>query len=293
MTIKSILCIYSGAQGELTMLDSVFFLGKRHDAHICFLHLSTDPTDYMLGYREDAISMTPVIETIEKENQKRKKKAEKEIFSCAEKHQIPRDIKEESSNQLSVEFKHQTGMENGAITKEGRLSDLIVISHGQVKTGGLYEQAMISALFNTGRPILILPKQKSVFGQAPADVISLAWNGSLESARALQHSIPFMTEGKKVYLLTAVESNETSHLPNVQNALVTYLERHSINAEIVTVTRGSHSNLEEAVLAKAKELHTDLLAMGAYGHSRFREMILGGMTDYMLEKADIPLLLSH
>jgi nucleotide-binding universal stress UspA family protein len=86
--------------------------------------------------------------------------------------------------------------------------------------------------------------------------------------------------------------NGENHVLGTEAPLLAYLHTHNIHAQVVVVTAG---NLEagEALLAKAKELKADLLVMGAYAHTRLREMILGGVTNYMLEKADIPLFLSH
>ena len=290
MTIKSILCIFGGSSDELSILDSTFSLAKKHDAHACFLHISSDPTEYAFGYREDAISMAPVLETIKKESQRRMKRAQKYVVSYAEKYRVPVDMNEPPLNQASVQFKHQTDSVNEAIAREGRLSDLIIMSHEQARSDGLYEQKSISALFNTGRPVMFLPEKWPVPVQLSGNIISLAWNGSLESTRALQHSMSFMTKAKKVHILTAPENGEDESL---RDMLVTYLGRQGIRADIDIIDRGGHHNIEEAILAKVKELHSDLFVMGAYGHSRFREIILGGMTEYMLKNADVPLLLSH
>jgi len=71
-----------------------------------------------------------------------------------------------------------------------------------------------------------------------------------------------------------------------------YLRAHDIHAQGIAVATGQRS-VPESLLARAKDLKADLLVMGAYGHSQFREMVLGGVTEHMLQKADIPLLLSH
>ena len=92
-------------------------------------------------------------------------------------------------------------------------------------------------------------------------------------------------------MLTAEGHGETYDLV-AEGALMEYLRLHGIHAQGIVVAAGTRTPAE-ALLARAKELKADLMVMGAYGHSRFREMLLGGVTNHMLEKADIPLLMSH
>jgi nucleotide-binding universal stress UspA family protein len=117
------------------------------------------------------------------------------------------------------------------------------------------------------------------------DRIVVAWDGSAQAARALAAALPFLARAEQVTVVTCEEAGDDGGLAEV----TTYLAWHGIVAGRRAVP--PHPGVAEALVAAA--IGTDLLVMGGYSHSRLREMILGGVTRYMLEKAALPLLLMH
>ena len=103
--------------------------------------------------------------------------------------------------------------------------------------------------------------------------------------------MPFLEKAERVNVLIA-RDNAARSLVTDETGIMQYLQAHGITPEITIISRDERT-AGEALLAKAHELESDLIVMGAYSHMRFREMIFGGVTNYMLEKADIPLLLAH
>jgi nucleotide-binding universal stress UspA family protein len=143
-------------------------------------------------------------------------------------------------------------------------------------------------IFNSGRPLLLAPSgQASAIGTAPA----IAWNGSSVAARAVRAALPFLQRvGKAVILFT--DTAEPGRAADPQR-LAGYLEWHGITASIRQVTVG-HRQVSDALTESAMEAGCDLLVMGGYGHSRVRELVLGGVTQDMLRKdTNLPILIAH
>jgi sulfur carrier protein ThiS len=148
------------------------------------------------------------------------------------------------------------------------------------------------AIFDTGTPTLLMPSEQRNMGHEWRDnTVAVAWNGSLQAARALHNALPFIGNAKELYVLTAQESGRHLDL-EAECGVMEYLHMQGLHARGIIVATGQRT-VPEALLARAKDLHADLLVIGAYGHSMLREMLLGGVTEHILNNADIPLLLSH
>lgn len=290
MTIKSILCIFGGVEDELNALNTAMVLGRSDGARIRVLHVSPNPQAYA-GIAGEGVYITgEILETIEKENKARMEKARQYVASFAAKHKIPMDNPEAMAHHVSVHFVHATGLADSTIGREGRVSDLIIIG-GREETRA--RDAIVPALFNTARPVLVMPPGKGDMSpQWQNRAAALAWNGSLQAGRALYNALPLLSHGTKLYVLT-VEGHRHARDLEAEAGLMEYLKAHGIDTQAILVAGGNYRTDGEALLQRVKELKADLLVMGAYGHSMFREMILGGMTEHMLRNADLPLLLSH
>lgn len=289
MPIKSILCIFNSSENELPAVDAALLLGKAHNAQIRFLHLSYDPYAYAVAYGYgDSYAFPALIEAYKKENKERLDKAKQYVISLAAKYQVPLDLENGLIHHACARFVPMTGQPEDLIGQQGRLSDLIVI--GRTATGALYDNAVVAALFATGRPVMLLPAKE---GKSLAEykTIALAWKGTLDAGRAMYNAMPFLEKAEQVFVLTAEGHGETYDI-NAKADLMEYMKAHGVKAQCVVVAAGNCTPAE-ALLTRAREFKADLLVMGAYGHTRFREMMLGGVTNHMLEKADIPLLLSH
>jgi nucleotide-binding universal stress UspA family protein len=288
MSVKSILCIFSGAQNELNAVNEALVLGKAYGALVRFLIITPDPKAYMGLYGEGFIINQDVLDSIDKENEIKRDKAKQYIAKFAAKHDVPLDVSELPSHHASAEYINRKGLVDEIIVTEGRVSDLIVIS----QTVTIAPDVINTALFSTGRPVLLVPHHEKYMPREWNDkTVSLLWNGSMQAARALYNAIPLLTHAEKLYVLT-IEWHGVPHDYESRDSLRKYLHIHGMNAEMVLVPAGKRT-YGEVLLEKSKELKSDIVVMGAYGHSVLREMIMGGITDHMLNKADIPLLLSH
>jgi len=143
-----------------------------------------------------------------------------------------------------------------------------------------------ASLVETGRGVLVVPPEgASKFGKR----IAISWNGSAEAARAVAASMSLI-EGAEKVLILSIDGDDAA--PNVAAELSNYLAWHGVNAEIETVPVPD-SQVGETVLQKSGDWNADLLVMGAYTHSRLRQLIMGGVTRHILAEAKLPVIMVH
>lgn len=181
---------------------------------------------------------------------------------------------------------------NGGLGLRARYADLIII--GQTNRNEPSPSVLSDfpefMIVNSGRPVLVTPHTGETLTVGERCVV--AWDGSREAARALTDALPLLKASQLVQLLIInPEKRSETHGEEPGADIALYLSRHGVNIEIATCF--STQDTGTAVLHACKELGADLLVMGGYGHSRFREMIMGGTTRTILEKMTIPVLMSH
>ncbi|MGV3742496.1 MAG: universal stress protein [Burkholderiaceae bacterium] len=173
-----------------------------------------------------------------------------------------------------------------------RYSDLIVVAQSDVNDPAMTNMMDFPEYIalNSGRPVLIVPQRGTVCSGIGR--VLIAWDASLSAARAVADALPLLKAAEQVTVAIfnpATKPDVVSQLPGADITL--YLGRHGINAEVMQ----EKTNIEigDALLRLASEKQADLIVMGCYGHTRFREILLGGVTRSMLERASIPVLVAH
>lgn len=140
-----------------------------------------------------------------------------------------------------------------------------------------------------GRPVIVVPnfgKHKGVPGN-----VTVAWTERRESARALADSLPLLKLADKVHVLAVHEGGTSSSVPQTED-LEKALIRHGINT-FVSKPIATEFTVGEEIRVRAMDQQADLLVMGCYGHSRMRELALGGVTRHILREMTMPVLFSH
>lgn len=292
MAIKSIVCLFGGAEHEVAGLDTALTLAKIHGARVRIVHVSSPSPSYAGFYGEAVMLSAAWIDAIEQENAKRLANARQHAEALAARHDIPLDPLDRPADRPWARFVAIEAQAGGALARQIRPSDLIVVGRRRGATNVSEDTVFGTALFSTWRPVLFVPPAGE---GAPAGwretACGLAWNGSLEAARALCNAMPLMERTQKVHVLIAHEPGRGADTTD-ESVLMDYLDAHGVPAELSLIDRGGKS-AGEAVLSRARALGCDFLVMGAYGHSVFREMLLGGITAYMLEEAEMPLAMCH
>lgn len=187
---------------------------------------------------------------------------------------------------VSAEWVEAEGSAAMFIGSFGRVFDLIVLRKPDPKISAETEILLEAALFESGRPILVVPKAPP---PAKRGTVAIAWNGSTETASVLALGMPLLTKADKV----VVVSVEGGMVPGPTGAEVAqYLQCHDIAASV------RHVQLEgqqtgEAFLREAMKLEADLMFKGAYTQSRLRQLVFGGATRHILSHAQIPVLFAR
>lgn len=142
----------------------------------------------------------------------------------------------------------------------------------------------------SGRPVLVVPfvSRHSAIGRN----VAIAWKAGRESARAVFDALPLLHRANKVHILQIKERGEKEKVRALDNSIVVALARHGIKAAVGT-SIASDLGVGAEILSRVADLDADLLVMGAYGHSRIRELAFGGVTRYIAQHMTVPTLLSH
>jgi nucleotide-binding universal stress UspA family protein len=144
----------------------------------------------------------------------------------------------------------------------------------------------------SGRPVLIIPNA----GGAREDIgekVVVAWNGRREASRAVFDSLPLLQRAKSVKIVCVNRESEPETAADLPTAgIAAALARHGVRCEATELAR-PRENAGKALIDCAKDSDADLLVMGCYGHTRFREMVFGGASRYVLAHMPIPVLMSH
>lgn len=173
------------------------------------------------------------------------------------------------------------------VGSHGRTFDVIVMSRPDDDTVGSYSRAIESALFESGRPVLLSPP---TIPKQIATNIMIHWNGSTEQARANAFAMPLLRMARRVSVLTVLGGQDVPG-PSADQVRK-QLRHHGIVAEPVSVELQGRST-GEAVLAAAAAEDCDLLIKGAFTRNRLRQMIFGGATSHIMQHADLPVLMAH
>jgi nucleotide-binding universal stress UspA family protein len=288
MTIKSILVPVSEPRLIASSLKAAITVATPFAAHVEVLHAKADARLVATAYMSDTIS-GPMVEQVmtdtenrATQNARKTRDAFDKAIAAAKVRYAEKPIR--GANGVTVAWREDTGEEDQLLRKYGRVSDLVVLPRPTAEVDVGVRLSLEASLMETGRPLLLVPPK------VPAKIgsnIAIAWNGSTEAARAVDEAKAFFEKARKVTILTASEKGEDFDPEGVQRLL----GWHGLKATIERVrTRG---DIGKGLLNAATRAGADLLVMGAYSHSRVREMILGGVTRHVLSNATMPALMAH
>lgn len=141
-----------------------------------------------------------------------------------------------------------------------------------------------AVLFGSGRAVLLASPERD---PRPMKTVVIGWNGSREASRAVAQAMPFLEKAGQVIVVTAQKHPAEDAL---DTRIARHLDRHGVKTVLHELRM---ADAGEGILAQARSSDADLIVAGGYGHSRFREWVLGGATRTLLEEAQTPLLLAH
>lgn len=279
MSFKTILTILTDPC-QMPQLDAAAALAVREDAHLDVLCLGIDigqPGYFFPG--GSAYMLQDAIDT---------------AIAGAEalEQQVRKHLAAASDLRWSVDSAvAQTGGIPTLVGLRARFSDLTLVSspyaEGQPPEAEIVTEA---ALFEGGCPVLVLPKAQ--LPDAPIRRVLVAWNQSAEALATIRRALPLLRAAQMVEVTCIDPRRTSSERSDPGGALTQMLSRHGVRAEIAVLARTSPT-ISDELNRRAVEIGADLIVMGAYGHSRFRQAILGGATRNMLEKSAVPVFMAR
>ena len=173
---------------------------------------------------------------------------------------------------------------------EARCADLFVATSGGPGDAGLdWSELTETILFEAGRAVYLAPAGRKAAREIRN--VLVAWRDTRESARAVTEALPLLSAAAVTRLVTVEAKTADERYAHAAD-IAAHLDRHGAKVE-VSATAANGASIAAVLLDEARRMSADLIVMGAYGHSRFREWILGGVTRDMIAQSDTPLLLAH
>ena len=171
--------------------------------------------------------------------------------------------------------------------------DMVVLSQADPDASTYAkDRAMVEdVLLRSGRPALVVPCRHGV--QRIGDRVLVAWNDTREATRAIADALPLLQRAREVSIVRCSERSDADpKLTHRQlDAIQRWLQRHGVQARVHVET--STGTVSDALLAYAAATRADSIVMGAYGHARLTELVLGGATRGILSTMNVPVLMSH
>ncbi|QOZ28512.1 universal stress protein [Bradyrhizobium sp. CCBAU 51753] len=170
-----------------------------------------------------------------------------------------------------------------------RLHDLTIVSQPDFERSTFDNDLSTEVLFQSGRPVLFIPH--TFRGPLSPRRVGICWDGSRLASRALRDARPLLKNAEAITIITIDDTENISDEAGPER-LVLHLARAALSATVVKVC-AQHSEIQPTLLSVAADQRLDLLVMGGYGHSRFQERLIGGVTRRMLQCMPLPTLMSH
>lgn len=284
MSLRDLLVVLDGSPRDEVKLTVAFNLARRSDAHVrglCVLeHLLPADMAFALGGYPDIWAMPEFSRQIEATARARAMEVET-MF---------RDrLRREGAN---GDWELDTGALLPAVLRFAHLSDLVIMGQRDPdRPGPAIARTLIEdVLMASGRPVLLIP-YAGRFETVGSNVL-IGWSHTREAARAIHDALPLLQANARVCVLTAESTpSESDTVP--AGDIGEHLARHGLDVSVARSVLVARLTAADALLDHASDQGCDLLVTGAYGHSRTREMVLGGVTRDLLRSMTLPVLMAH
>jgi nucleotide-binding universal stress UspA family protein len=283
MTYKSILTIVLSPEAAEAQILAAAQVAKTHDAHLQVLALGVDKTQ--LGYAYIGAGAALMAETLDiaDEDARACEAASRKALG-----QLGPDLRW-SLDGVAV----QTSSLMDVVANAARFSDLVILPLPYGEGRGLDSETVIEAAMFEGRaPVLVLPAGATPITLGQPKRVVLAWNQSNEALAATRAALPLLKYADRVDITVIAPPAHGLERSDPGGTLAEMLVRHGVKAE-VSVLALNLPSASDVIGRHAEDIGADLIVMGAYGHSRIREAVLGGATRAMLQKAKVPVLMAH
>jgi len=281
MAYKSLLTVATSTSGLATTLAAAARLALQSDGHLDALAIGVDMTQ--IGYAAVGAGAVLLADGLDRAE------ADAQATKIAIQHEL-----DGATPTLRQSVEHASvplGLLTDLVGARARYADLVVLGLPYGAGRGVADEAVVeAALFNGMAPVLVVPPA----GLPSADPrrVVVAWDQSREAMLAARLALPFLMRAEGVTILVVDPPVHGPERSDPGGLLCQMLVRHGVRAEVSVVAKAL-PRVSDVLTRYLRDTSADLMVMGAYGHSRFREAILGGATRDMLEHAEVPVFLAH
>ncbi|MEK7265847.1 MAG: universal stress protein [Pseudomonadota bacterium] len=290
MSVKKIFAPIQNADTAEGALKTAIAIARRHKAHIDALHIRQRPNVPAGGYYPVGVIFVDEQLSELKDALDAEAARQKEIFDRVMKEEGVKIIASAAHRDdagATASWRDQQGILPFDLSAAARVSDIVVFARSDGEIGYPDANLIEEAIFQSGRPVLIAPSGK--LERTPRRIL-VAWNGGREAARALSSAMPLFEETDAALVLSVGAIPSDLEGPEKAAEL---LRLHGVKAEAQRRETADGGGAEDGLLDAARAFKADLIVMGAYSHSRWRELVLGGFTRKLLKQAEFPLFLAH
>lgn len=285
--LKAILASLTGYASDRTVMETALALAHRHGAHVDALLVRIDvaaatATAEIAGARICGTDQR-LYRAITKEDQARAHDAQRVYTEVCERN-LPHG-KHAGPQKATASFQQVITAADETL-HQARLHDLAIVARVPELASDRLDHLVMAA----GKPIVIAPAKPP---KTVGDTVAIAWKDSPEAARAVTAALPILMQARRVVVIAISETGTGRDAGHASaDGLLALLQRHGIAAQLRAISAPT-AFVAEKIKEIAYDAEADLIVMGAYGHSRMREVILGGTTHTMLADCDIAVLMVH
>jgi len=285
--IKTILVQLTGHPSDESALETAFLVARLFDSHLECLHIAPDwqakAARAAIHDMSGPIMSQELFADFEQDTKATRWRAILHLAEfCMRRHFSASDSKL-PSGRVSVTLREISSGPGQTMLHETRFYDLVVLA----REDGIEDLG--SLILNAGRPVLVAPRQAP---ENLAPTIAIAWKETAESARAITAAMPLLAKADRIFVLSVEDGRGSAATMESAERVAQQLRWHGLNTEAIYVNPGDRSVVDEIVKC-AHDNKADLIVSGGYGHSRLRELILGGVTRDLLRKSPLPVFWFH
>ena len=277
MTMKDLMVVVDDSTFAESTFDYAVAIAEAYEAHLAVLYpVPVLPPAVYMGIEYSTEWLAAISENLEQNETVAKEKYMKRAASAG----------------IEIEWRSQEGDPSIVVTEQSRYVDLTIVTQSMQDVDDNPPRNISGHfLLESGRPALIVPHIGADPG-LPKNIL-VAWDNSRTSTRALNDAMPLLSSAENVQLFTINSSEKTRETEETSAIDISkHLARHDVNVE-TRVLIATEIDPADLLLSHVSDMGNDLVVMGAYGHSRFRELVLGGMTREILHAMTVPVFMSH
>jgi nucleotide-binding universal stress UspA family protein len=286
MSYRKILVPLTGGERDSHVLNAAFEVAKAFGSHVAGVYVRPDPSE-VLPYLGEGISANVIQEIMDasrKASERAAVAARAGLDRLAKAAGAP--THQQAQPGVGASFNIREGLSDEVLAEEARLSDLVVFDTPADAKDTTLRVAMESALVNGRKPMLLVPHRDATIVGAK---VAIGWDGGAAAAHAIAAAMPMLARAEAIEILNVT----SGPIDTVQmDRLRDYLRLHGLAAVEHGINPGSQGTAS-ALIDSAQRAGAGLLVIGGYGHSRLRELVLGGVTRHVFANVTMPILMAH